>query len=358
MKRALITGIAGQDGSYLAEYLLGLNEGYVVHGTIRMDVLYSINLSPLSSAAIYHSADMRDETALEKVIRRVNPDEIYNLAGQTFVPTSWTLPAETFDVNTSGLARILKICEKVCPKVKIYQASTSEMYGNIMLSLANDNVTEIVEVPLNEYVHMNPVSPYGVSKYAAHKLVDVYRQKGMFVVSGILFNHESPRRGEEMVTRKITKHIAGWLKYRDIPLKDWTELRLGNPNSKRDWGFAGDYVKAMHKMLQQDIPTDYVIGTGEAYSVKDFFVAAIEAAGIGDSDTALPVKWNVPEFTRTGELHCLVADYSKAKLELNWEPETSFKDLVKMMVDSDARPSTNTRIRVLVSQPTRTWDEQ
>jgi len=318
MKTALITGIAGQDGSYLAEYLLEL--GYSVHGILRLEPKCYKNLINLWGKAVFHYADLRDELSLETVIRRVHPDEIYNLAGQTFVPTSWTQPAETFDVNVGGLARILKICERVCPEVRVYQASTSEMYGN--------RTESGFLVPLDENASMHPVSPYGVAKHAAHKLIEAYRLRGMFAVSGILFNHESPRRGYEMVTMKIVRHVARWM------IGDWAVLKLGAADSQRDWGFAGDYAKAMYAMLQDRMATDYVIGSGEAHSVRDFVDAAIRAANLYNIPDGV-IQYNVKEFTRSSELHCLVADYRKAAHKLQWKPTISFETLVKLMVDSE-----------------------
>lgn len=317
MKRAMITGILGQDGSYLAEYLL--KKKYEVFGILRR---YYHHLLPppinMVEGVHYYYGDMRDEVSLETAIRKIHPDEIYNLAGQVFVPTSWTKPADTIDVNTNGLARILNIVENVCPKCRVYQASSSEMFGNTLRGKTGI-------IALDENSPMNPVSPYGVSKYAAHKLADVYRQKGLFVVSGILFNHESPRRGQEMVTRKITRTIGAWKS------GDTSELRLGNSNSKRDWGFAGDYVEAMHLMLQQDTPEDFVIGTGKAHSIEDFINTACKVSGIA----SYKVKFNCPEFTRKNELNTLVADYRKARIMLKWEPKHSFEELVTMMVNSD-----------------------
>lgn len=322
MKRALITGISGQDGSYLAEYLLGL--GYEVHGTVRLEAKYYKYLDKIRDQIHLHYADMKSEVSLEWAIRKSDPDEIYNLAGHTFVPLSWMHPEDAFDVNASGLARILNIVQRLKPTVRVYQASSSEMFGN---SIHINKVPGSYTVPLSETSEMQPVSPYGVSKLAAHKLVDVYRQRGLFVVSGILFNHESGRRGIEMVTRKITRHVAGWIR------GDLSPLRLGNASSKRDWGFAGDYVKAMHAMLQQPVPADYVIGTGEAHSVAEFIDAAINATGL--STYGVKVEFDCPEFSRKNELHILVADASKARRELGWEPETSFEELVKLMVESD-----------------------
>lgn len=324
MKTALITGINGQDGSYLAQHLLKLN--YEVHGTVRMDDVLSVNMLDFCNDVTCHYADLRDALSLEKVIRKSHPDEIYNLAGQVFVPTSWQFPSETMDVNVSGLARILTIIEKVNPKAKIYQASSSEMYGNIIGARLTQE-----PLSLNENAKMIPVSPYGVSKLAAHKLVDVYRRKGMYVCAGILFNHESPRRGTEMVTKKISKHVAGWA----ANAHDDT-LYLGNTAARRDWGFAGDYVEAMHLMLQQPYADDFVIGMGEAHSVHDFLKEAIECADLPDKYLA-KVSTNNPEFGRSNELHTLIADAKKARTILKWQPKHSFQDLVLMMVKNDMR---------------------
>lgn len=314
MKKALITGSLGQDGSYMAEYLLSL--GYEVWGTARMDALFSANLV---KNVHYVYADLRDELSMETVIRQCHPDEIYNFAGQVFVPTSWEKPAETFDVNTAGFARLLKVVEKVCPNARVYQASSSEMYGNVL-----GGGTSF----LDELSAMHPVSPYGVSKYAAHKLVDVHRQKGMYVVSGIAFNHESPRRGMEMVTRKISRAAA------EAKVTGKATLKLGNVETKRDWGFAGDYVKAMHKMLQQPTPEDFVIGTGRAHSVAYFCDVAWQHIGRGD---ALHIEENCPEFSRPNELHTLIADTHKITQVLGWKAETYFEQLVRMMVEADIK---------------------
>lgn len=323
MKKALITGVLGQDGSYLAEHLLKL--GYEVHGTIRLNELYSQNADILYGNVQFHFADLRDAVALEKVIRKCHPDEIYNLAGQVFVPTSWLYPTETMDVNVNGLVRILTIVDKICPSARVYQASSSEMYGNIIGARLTQE-----PLSLNENAKMLPVSPYGVSKFAAHKMADVYRRKGLYVCSGILFNHESPRRGPEMVTRKITQHIAKWL----MGNKD--RLVLGNTRARRDWGFAGDYVEAMHLMLQEPYPDDFVIGTGEAHSVDEFLQIALKHSGLPESFTELIDK-NMPEFSRTNELHTLVADAKKARTILKWVPKHSFDDLIKMMVEQDRK---------------------
>lgn len=331
--KALITGILGQDGSYLAEYLLEL--GYEVHGIIRSNPDLSDNLrNPARKFVKFHYGDLRDEVSLQTVLRRVLPREIYNLGGQVFVPTSWESPAETFDVNVGGLARILKLVEKICPLARVYQASSSEMYGNVLEFVHDDagiDGKKEIQAKLDETHRMEPVSPYGTSKYAAHRLVDVYRKKELFVVAGILFNHESPRRGSEMVTRKITKHVAGWA----VNKKDKTPLVLGNLQARRDWGFAGDYVRAMHAMLQQEKPEDFVVGMGRSHSVEDFFRGSLEAAGLSYEEYHPLVQINKAWFGRANELRTLIADATKARNQLNWWPEVSFDQLVKMMVESD-----------------------
>lgn len=319
MRKALITGALGQDGSYLSEHLLKL--GYEVWGTVRMNP--SCHEHYIKGVR-YVYADLTDPLSLMKVIRQSSPDELYNLGGQVFVPNSFVDPCGTFDANTSGLARILLILEQLKLKdTRVYQASTSEMFGNV---LAGPGV-----VSLDENVEMNPVSPYGVSKLAAHKLVDVYRQRGMYVVSGILFNHESPRRGLEMVTRKITRQIAKWVGVSG----DRTPLRLGTLDAERDWGFAGDFVEAMHLMLQQAQPDDYVIGTGVAHSIEDFLVKALACVGLTPKDALL--EFNCPDLIRSPELHTLVADYTKAKTQLSWHPKHSFDELVRMMMEHDCK---------------------
>lgn len=309
MKKALITGICGQDGSHLAEYLLTL--GYEVHGITR-GLTYENHVK----SVIYHVADMRDPVTLENAFRKAWPHEVYNLAGQVFVPTSWTEPEATFDVNVSGLARLFKIIDFLKPDTRLYQASSSEMFGN-------------VDGSLDENSPMRPMSPYGVSKHAAHELVRVYRARNHFAVSGILFNHEGPRRGEHMVTRKITRQVAKWA------LGDTSLLKLGNANAARDWGYAGDYVKAMYAMMQQDTPDDYVVGSGKAYTVANFVDQAVEAAGLKWNDVRDLVKYDDQDFTRKNEIHHLKADSTKARIVLGWKPETSFEKLVGMMVNAD-----------------------
>ena len=319
MKRALITGISGQDGSYLAEYLLDL--GYDVYGLVRREAQTVRWLEYIRNRVELVYGDLRDATSLEVAFRKSWPDEVYNLAGQVFVPTSWECPAETFDINVAGLARLLQIIERQKPDTHVYQASSSEMFGNV-----NGFCSE--QTPLN------PTSPYGASKAAAHRLVQLYRDRGLFVVGGILFNHESPRRGPEMVTRKITRAAAAWAR------GDTTKVKLGNLQARRDWGFAGDYVRAMHAMLQQPRPKDYVVGTGESHSVAEFVSQVLAELHtytengnfIGPIEEYLEVD---ARLVRTNEIHNLRADSRLARAELGWEPTVDFRGLVKMMVESD-----------------------
>ncbi len=319
MKKALITGISGQDGSYLAEYLLEL--GYRVYGLVRRESGTMRWLHRIQDKVEILYGDMRDTVSLEVAFAKATPDEVYNLAGQVFVPTSWHLPAETFDINVGGLGRLLNITERLKPDARIYQASSSEMYGNL-------------QGFRNEETPLNPTSPYGVSKSAAHRLCEVYRARGIFAVGGILFNHESPRRGPEMVTRKITLASADWARGKK------NKLKLGNMQARRDWGFAGDYVRAMHAMLQQEKPVDYVIATGQSHSVFDFVVEVLNCLELipAGADTAAIVDEYVevdPKLFRTGEIHDLRGDSSLARRVLEWRPEVDFKRLVRMMVDSD-----------------------
>lgn len=320
MKTALITGVSGQDGSYLAEYLLGL--GYKVYGLVRRESDTIRWLDGVRDKVELLYGDMRDAVSLEVAFAKAMPDEIYNLAGQVFVPTSWHLPAETFDINVGGLARLLNMVERLKPETRVYQASSSEMYGNLN-GLRNE------ETPLR------PTSPYGVSKTAAHNLCGVYRERGIFVVGGILFNHESPRRGPEMVTRKITLASADWAQGKK------NKVKLGNMQARRDWGFAGDYVRAMHAMLQQQKPADFVIATGQSHSVYEFVVEVLHCLDLvpTGADVAKVVDEYVevdPKLFRTGEIHDLRGDAALARQVLNWSPEVDFKGLVRMMVESDA----------------------
>jgi GDPmannose 4,6-dehydratase len=319
MKKALITGISGQDGSYLAEYLLGL--GYRVYGLVRRESGTMRWLTNIENQIEMLFGDMRDMASLEVAFAKASPDEVYNLAGQVFVPTSWQIPAETFDINVGGLARLLNIIERQKPDTRLYQASSSEMYGNLN-GLRNE------ETPLAA------TSPYGVSKTAAHRLCEVYRARSIFAVGGILFNHESPRRGPEMVTRKITLAAADWAQGRK------NKLKLGNMQARRDWGFAGDYVRAMHAMLQPEKPDDFVIATGESHSVYEFVVEVLHCLDLvaADRNVADVVNEYVevdPKLFRTGEIHDLRGDSSLARRALNWQPDVDFKGLVRMMVEAD-----------------------
>jgi GDPmannose 4,6-dehydratase len=319
VKRALISGISGQDGSYLAEYLLGL--GYEVLGLVRRHADSLRWLDGLRGRVELLYGDMRDSTALNTAFVKAWPDEVYNLAGQVFVPASWESPAETFDVNVGGLTRLLQAVDRVKRDTRVYQASSSEMFGN-------------VHGACDEETPLRPTSPYGVSKAAAHRLCEVYRARGLFVVGGILFNHESPRRGPEMVTRKVTRATARWA------YGDRTKLRLGNLDARRDWGFAGDYVRAMHAMLQQPTPRDYVIGTGESHSVAEFVELALAemSRAVGNLGGTVRMSECVeidPQLFRPGEIVDLRADPRRARTELGWTPQVGFRDLVRMMVQAD-----------------------
>ncbi|HKD13040.1 MAG TPA: GDP-mannose 4,6-dehydratase [Candidatus Angelobacter sp.] len=313
MKRALITGIAGQDGSYLAEYLL--TKGYKVFGLVRSELTAAQNLKNVMDKIQLLYGDLTDQLSLLAAIKKSEPDELYNLAGQPFVPNSWLSPQETINVNVGGLARLLDIVERTDRRIRVYQASSSEMFGNHRGAS-------------NEETPLVPTSPYGVSKLAAHHLCRVYRDKGVFAVGGILFNHESPRRGPEMVTRKITQHVASWMIGSNEP------LRLGRTDVTRDWGFAGDYVEAMHLMLQQDQPREYVIGMGQTTSVRDFLHRALEAANIPYESVAHLISCD-EHFVRENEIYSLCADSARARNDLGWHPRTTLPQLVKMMVDSD-----------------------
>ena len=319
MKTALITGISGQDGSYLAEYLVEL--GYAVYGLVRREPETLRWLQDIKGKIELVYGDLRDPVSLAVAFQKAWPDEVYNLAAQVFVPTSWEHPAETLDVNVGGVAALLKIIDRQKPDTRLYQASSSEMFGN-------------TQGFLNEKAPLNPTSPYGISKMAAHRLVQVYRERGLFVVGGILFNHESPRRGPEMVTRKITRAAAAWAR------GDKTKLKLGNLQARRDWGFAGDYVRAMHAMLAQESPKDYVIGTGISYSVAEFLAHVLteinKASSPEDGLDRLRDYVEVdPRLLRTGEIYDLRADASLAERELRWRPDVDFKGLVRMMAEAD-----------------------
>ncbi|MDB4907302.1 MAG: GDP-D-mannose dehydratase [Gemmatimonadetes bacterium] len=313
MPTALITGITGQDGSYLAELLL--DKGYRVVGIVRRSSTTPYErIAHLVDKVELLSADLLDQTSLTEVMDECKPDEIYNLAAQSFVATSWTQPVLTGEFTALGVTRMLEAMRKAAPRARFYQASSSEMFG------------QVVETPQRESTPYYPRSPYGVAKVYGHWITVNYRESfGLYAVSGILFNHESPRRGLEFVTRKVTDAVAR------IKLGKSDELRLGNLESRRDWGFAGDYVDAMWRMLQRDEPTDYVVGTGETWSVRQLCEAAFGAVDLDYNDY---VKQD-PKFFRPAEVDLLVADPGKVRTELGWEPRVHFHELVKMMVQAD-----------------------
>ncbi len=313
MPTALITGITGQDGSYLAELLL--KKGYRVIGVARRSSTVSIErIEHILDDITVVQGDLHDQGSLLSFLEEYKPTEVYNLAAQSFVPTSWNQPALTGDVTALGVTRILEAIRFVNPKIRFYQASSSEMFGKVL------------EVPQNEDTPFYPRSPYGVAKVYGHWITVNYRESfGMFAASGILFNHESPRRGLEFVTRKISDGVAR------IKLGKVKELRLGNLESQRDWGFAGDYVEAMWLMLQQDHPDNYVIGTGETHSVSEFCQTAFSYLDLDYKEFVVQDE----KFYRPAEVDLLISDPSKSRAKLKWEPAISFKELVTMMVDSD-----------------------
>jgi GDPmannose 4,6-dehydratase len=312
-KTALITGITGQDGSYLAEFLL--SKGYTVYGMVRRaSVEKHERIAHLMDKIELLQGDLLDQSSLASVIRDSKPSEVYNLAAQSFVPTSWAQPTLTAEFTAVGVTRILEAIRTVDPSIRFYQASSSEMYGKVR------------ETPQTEDTPFYPRSPYGVAKAYGHYITVNYRESyNMFAVSGILFNHESPRRGLEFVTRKVTDGVA------KIKLGKAKELRMGNLDAKRDWGFAGDYVKAMWLMLQQDKADDYVIATGQTYTVERLVEVAFSHAGL---DWKEFVKLD-ERFIRPAEVDLLVGDPAKALKDLGWKPEVSFEQMIKMMVDSD-----------------------
>lgn len=314
-KKALITGITGQDGSYLAELLL--DKGYEVFGTVRRLSTPNIeNIQHIQDKITLISADLLDQSSITSAIEQSEPDEVYNLAAMSFVKTSFEQPVLTGEFTALGVTRVLEAIRAVNKKIRFYQASSSEMFG------------KVTETPQKETTRFHPRSPYGVAKAYGHYITLNYRESyDMFACSGILFNHESPRRGIEFVTRKISHSVAR------ISLGKQDKLELGDMRPKRDWGFSGDYVEAMWLMLQQEKPEDYVIGTGESHSVEEFVRLAFEEVGIVDWEKY--VVSNNPNFMRPAEVDYLIADYSKAKNELGWQPKTSFPELVKMMVKSD-----------------------
>ncbi len=313
MKTALITGITGQDGSYLAEHLLA--KGYHVVGVVRRSSTTPYErIAHLVDKIELVSADLLDQTSLTDVVHATKPAEIYNLAAQSFVQTSWQQPVLTGEFTALGVTRMLEAMRKAAPEARFYQASSSEQFG------------KVVETPQRESTPFYPRSPYGVAKVYGHWITVNYRESfNLFAVSGILFNHESPRRGLEFVTRKITDGVAR------IKMGLQRDLRLGNLDARRDWGFAGDYVDAMWRMLQQDAPDDFVIGTGETYSVREFCDAAFKVVGLDYQDYVVQDE----RFFRPAEVDLLVADPSRAKDLLGWQPQVSLPRLVEMMVEAD-----------------------
>ena len=322
MKRALITGITGQDGSYLAEFLL--KKKYEVHGIIRrsstfdsrsrIEPIYRDSQAKPKKAFFLHYGDLNDASSLNKLVRTIRPDEIYNLGAQSHVRTSFDVPEYTAEVTAIGALRLLEAIRESGLKTKFYQASSSELFGKVSKPIQN------------EKTEFRPVSPYAISKLFAYWITVNYRESyGIFACNGILFNHESPRRGEAFVTRKITRAVAR------IVLGSKEKLHLGNLDAKRDWGFAGDYVEAMWLILQHSKPDDYVIATGETHSVREFLDAAFDYVGL---------NWRKhvvidPHYFRPVEVDRLRGDYSKARKVLGWKPKVTFKQLVRMMVDAD-----------------------
>jgi len=339
MKKALITGITGQDGSYLSELLL--EKGYEVHGIIRrssnlntnrIDHLYQ-ETPPPDNNIVFHFGDLSESSVIDKLIREIKPDEIYNLGAQSHVKVSFDIPEYTANVVGMGTLRLLEAIRNHCPEAKFYQASSSEMFGKVM------------ETPQTEKTPFYPRSPYGCAKVFAHWITTNYRESyQIFACNGILFNHESPRRGKTFVTRKITRAVA------NIKLGKQEKLFLGNINAKRDWGFAGDYVKAMWLMLQQKKPDDYVIATGETHSVREFVELAFKKVGISiswqgkglkekgfDKKTKKVLVEISPEYFRPTEVDLLVGDASKARKQLNWQPKDSFNKLITKMIRFDLK---------------------
>jgi GDPmannose 4,6-dehydratase len=313
-KTALITGITGQDGSYLAELLL--DKGYRVVGmTRRTSTDVHERIQHIFDDIEFVSGDLLDQTSMTTIIESVKPDEVYNLAAQSFVPASWAQPVLTGEFTALGVTRVLEAIRAANPRIRFYQASSSEMFGKVH------------EQPQKESTPFYPRSPYGVAKVYGHWITVNYRESyGMFAVSGILFNHESERRGKEFVTRKISDGVAR------IKLGLQRELLLGNLDAKRDWGFAGDYVRAMWLMLQQPQPDDYVIATGRTHSVRDFCRTAFEVAGLDSYENYVRID---PRFVRPAEVDMLIGDPAKAKRVLGWQPEVTFEDLVARMVEAD-----------------------
>ena len=312
-KKALITGITGQDGSYLADFLL--SKGYHVTGMVRRSSTEKFDrIEHIKDKVDIKQADLLDQYSIIQLLEEVQPEEVYNLAAMSFVPTSWNQPVLTAEFTAIGVTRMLEAIRATNPKIKFYQASSSEMFGKVK------------EIPQTENTPFHPRSPYGVAKVYGHWITVNYRESyDLFGVSGILFNHESPRRGLEFVTRKVTYNAA------KIKLGLSKELRLGNLDAKRDWGFAGDYVKAMWLMLQQPEAEDYVVATGQTHSVKELVEVAFSYLDLDYKDFVVTDE----RFIRPAEVDLLIGDHTKAKTMLGWEPEVTFENLVKMMVDAD-----------------------
>lgn len=312
-KKALITGVTGQDGSYLAEFLL--TKDYDVYGLIRRtSTIKHERIQHIENDITLIPGDMSDQTSLTHAIMTIQPDEVYNLAAQSFVQTSWSQPVFTGDVTALGVTRLLDAIRAIKPDTRFYQASSSEMFGKVR------------DVPQKEDTPFYPRSPYGVAKVYGHWITVNYRESyDMHVSSGILFNHESPRRGLEFVTRKVTYHAAA------IKLGLLNELRIGNLDSQRDWGFAGDYVEAMWLMLQQDKPDDYVVSTGKTHTVERLLEVAFNAVDLNWKDYTVQDE----RFMRPAEVDLLIGDPTKAKEKLGWEPKVSFEQLIQMMVEAD-----------------------
>jgi len=313
-KTALITGINGMDGSHLADFLL--EKGYKVYGVERRSSSKNrTNTEHLEGKVIFLQGDLTDQNSLLRCLKESNPDEVYNLAAQSFVGESWNTPEHTSEVTGLGVLRILEAIREFNPKIRFYQASSSEMFGRM------------VENPSNENTPFYPRSPYGVAKLYGHWITKNYRESyNMFACSGILFNHESERRGIEFVTRKISDGVAR------IKLGLADHISLGNLDAKRDWGYAPDYIEAMWLMLQQDTPDDYVIATGDTRSIREFLDAAFKHVGIDNWESYIKVD---PRFMRPAEVDVLRGDFTKAKTQLGWEPKTSFDELVKIMIEND-----------------------
>jgi len=322
MPSALITGITGQDGSYLAEFLL--SKGYTVIGMSRRTSTINFErINHIQDAITLVQGDLHDQSSLVSILEEHEPDEIYNLAAQSFVPTSWQQAVLTAEVTAVGVLRMLDVIRQVNPKIRFYQASSSEMFGKVM------------EVPQRETTPFYPRSPYGAAKMYGHWITVNYRESyNLFATSGILFNHESPRRGFEFVTRKITRTAAS------IKLELANELRLGNLEAQRDWGFAQDYVRAMWMMLQQELPNDFVIGTGETHSVREFCEIAFEYVGLDYRDFVI----QDPKFFRPAEVDLLISDPAKAHEILGWKPSVTFRELVEMMVKADLEQLSNAKM--------------